>query len=434
MTDPLEQRVRESLERRAERAGGPLPAAPEGLHRRVRGRQSGVLLATLATVGALVAGSVIGLEQLDRSSATLGGDAESTSTGTAGGVTITYPTDWYFEPLDAGPFGAGASLPSSHSVYIPLGGNVSLFALSNYTPSEPFSLLPDAQACTPTAALLAVREEFGVAPGGGTGAEMWPVRLTPPSIAPMPPGCASALVATWSIGRGDVTFHASAFFGPDVSRADRTALIAAFESMSFAPASEATGYPSPTISPGVVQAEMELASGRAAGVPWSLRASRGGADTHLILRFSGASLEASGFDTSGRPLELLAHTFGDAGTSETVVFGAVAREVDSVVPPGFTGDASDAARILSLEAIGAPFDAFVVQLGGAAGSLEAKYGDGKIRVRFRFAGDQPQQPSASGPTEVCTEGPSGGTCSGVAVPGATPPPSPSGGVYGRTTP
>jgi hypothetical protein len=255
MTDPLEQRVRESLEQRADRAGGPPPAVPEGLHRRVRGRQAGVLLATLATVGALVAGSVIGLEQLDRSSPTLGGDAETTSTGTAGGVSITYPAGWYFEPLDAGILGGGSPYgpsPSPAREFVLLGGNVPLFALSNYKPSAHFTLLPEAQACTPTAALLEVQEEFGVRPGSGSGPETWPVRLTQSPDGLMPPGCSSALLATWRIGDSGASFRANAFLGADVSDADRQELVAAFQSMTFAPASDPSSYPGPTMSPGVV--------------------------------------------------------------------------------------------------------------------------------------------------------------------------------------
>src|SRR5438552_2538069 len=126
MSDTLERRLRETLERRAMDVGTP-PAAPPLVLKRAHRRQARTVMVATVTVAALAIGSFAGIRALTgtrgRSVPVNGG---STKTATVRGVTITYLANWYLERFDQA---TGSSAVAS---------SAPLFALANFTPSVPF--------------------------------------------------------------------------------------------------------------------------------------------------------------------------------------------------------------------------------------------------------------------------------------------------------
>jgi hypothetical protein len=310
MSDTLERRLRESMERRA----GDLevfPAVPPSVMRRARRRQA--LVAALAGVAAaaVITASVIGVRAafLDRGQGR--GPAGAGATRTVRGVTVTVPTGWYFENVASRAAGTG------------------LFIVANYSPAVPLVDVPDDRVCRPTAAVLAVQETFRVVPGSML-AHRWPTELRP--AQPTVRGCGGTESASWTVaGR---SFQASALFGRHVSAQDRATLLQVFATMRFGPST--SGPPSlPVASPsGTV-----IAQGSTAGVHWILTANtnRDGSVT-LEVTMPGQGFGIGVPRGPGGQTPIMSPQsipLGNGAGAKVLLFGFVSRRVSSVhVEPG----------------------------------------------------------------------------------------------------
>jgi hypothetical protein len=177
-----------------------------------------------------------------------------------------------------------------------------------------------------TPAFLMTVQEQSLALTGPSAAQ-WPVELEPLAIEsaggdPVESGESGCypgwefLRAGWTAeGR---TFEARVGFAPDATDEDRKAVTTAFESMTFAPPSEASQ-------------SAVLATGTAGGEDWQVIASRE-ADG-LVLSLQGTTFGAgtSVLDPAHRELQLLDHVFGGGAGSERVVFAAVPAGVVRIV-------------------------------------------------------------------------------------------------------
>jgi hypothetical protein len=213
MSETLEERLRESMERQA--ANLPVPAAaPPGVVRRARRRQ--VLLGVVGGVATVlvVVASFLGVRELWVGTGQRVGGYE-TETSTVNGVTVSYPVGWHFENTLGQSRGSGM-----------------LFILGNYTPPGSFLFVPDNRVCRPTAALLAVQETIT---NGGVLPPAWPVELRPNPASPAK-NCGAADTVRW-MAHGRL-FQAYVLFGREVSARDHAALEDAFSSMEFGPATE----------------------------------------------------------------------------------------------------------------------------------------------------------------------------------------------------
>jgi hypothetical protein len=257
MTSDMERELRELLREKA----GEAPtatfdssgAAPQEVLRRGRRRQVGTVLGSAAIVLVLVVGSVAGLN------AVLRGEEDPFTTGdydvfertaTIEAFTVTSPSSWYLVnewPLSmqmavgsgsssgactAAPPGAGQPSPvctsSEPSVqFEPLPHGLPMFQLSNA------DMGLDAVSCgqdlTADAAVLYVGLDYQRAIFGAKDPSIgpWPVGLEEPEAAGGP--CGAGRYATFSVN-GE-PFFAWVGFGDDVTDADRSAVLAAYESM-----------------------------------------------------------------------------------------------------------------------------------------------------------------------------------------------------------
>ena len=301
MSETMESRLKEAMERRADDV--PVPtSAPARVLRRTRRRQVGV--AVVAGVAAILLGigSFVALREVWHTGTTPGGTAVTTRT--VDGVTVTYPSGWDFENAMAGTRGSA------------------LFIVANYTPSVPFVSLEDRTVCTPTAAVMALQDHSLL--GGGSNYPLWPVTLRPGGTRV--PGCARSLVAKWR-GAGR-SFGAAVLFGRDVSSRDEAALLGVFRSLRFGPATAR-----PTGGGDLIINGTPVARGTTAGQAWvvSVEGSGGGLSVSAETGGQGVGIGVAQSPT-GRlaPLSVSALPLGRGPGVPHVAFGLVSASVSSV--------------------------------------------------------------------------------------------------------
>jgi hypothetical protein len=397
MTDTLERRLRESLERH----GGdirPAPVAPAGLRRRVRRRQVGGVLAGVLALSVAAAGVVAGLQLVGPNDRGTPGGSEQLRSETVRGVTVSYPSAWYIEAADEGDeTGPGRQAP--------------VFALSNIEPKASLLSGDGHVHCTPTTVLVGVVEDGYQGPKPvDAGYPAWPVSMARDAAVPGD-GCGEWWSARWSVATR--TFQGTVRLGTESIAADRRAAFAAFSSLSFDAEPSAT-----PASPEA--ASLQIGTGTSAGIYWSLTATPGDGGVTLELSFEGGSLSGAGFDASPS-VQLLAHRFGpaDALRGETVVFGVVPPGTQTVRLAGSTGDIIDAGTIVSLADLGVPFDAFFLPSSSPEGAVEV-IDASESRLEPEPFSSGIQRASPDGPQEVCTESPGAGSCHGVAAASVLP--------------
>jgi hypothetical protein len=223
----LDNHLREMF-RRHEADLAPGIRVPPNLARRTRGRQIGTALGSIALVVALGVGTLVGVRSLsgDEDSRRLGGNGR-THTTTINGITITYPRTWFAaDPVDVGlePGGAARTLPSL------------MLVLTSEDPGTSGALgCPGLAADGSQGHLLMTIQETPLALTG-EGATPWPVPLQPLDVGA--DSGDNACYPDWMFLRSSWTdagrsFEARLGIGRNVSETDRTALMDAYESMTF---------------------------------------------------------------------------------------------------------------------------------------------------------------------------------------------------------
>jgi hypothetical protein len=300
----LERDLRRVLDEDARRVPTPI-SAPDGLRRSVRRRQAvfgGLVgLSALAIVAGIVAGATT---LLPVGSSRPAGEG-STTTGTLNGITITYPQAWsLIDPDEAGLNGS----PQMLEPPLPR----MMLALAPTDPGQMFGC--PGQTGGAATFLMTVQEEPLALDGPSSGP--WPVGLRPMNVGAFESGCYpdwDFLRAGWTAsGR---TFETRVGLSPDANEDERDALLAAFASMTFAPADEA-----PT--------SVVLTTGTAGGEEWDLIAARQVDGLSLTLNAESFGTGSGGYhDSTSDELILTSHVFGDGAAAERVVFGAVPEAV-----------------------------------------------------------------------------------------------------------
>ena len=259
MTTDMERELRELFREKAGEApvatfNAPT-AAPQEVLRRGRRHQVGTVLGSAAIVLGLIVGSVAGLN------AVLRGEEEPFRTGeyhvfqrtaTIEAFTVTSPSNWYLvnewplsmqtavtgsasatgECTAAAP-GVGQPSPvctnTTESVQVePLPHGLPMFQLSNVDMG--LSTVACGQDLPTNAAVLYMGLDYGRAIFGAKDPSIgtWPVELREPEAAGGP--CGAGRYATFSVN-GE-PFFAWVGFGDDVTDADRSTVLAAYESMT----------------------------------------------------------------------------------------------------------------------------------------------------------------------------------------------------------
>jgi hypothetical protein len=203
--DDLVTELREMFRRRE----GDLPwtlEPPQGLRARVRRRQAGTVLLTVAIAGTVAGGLLAGRAALDGSGTYVPADHGELRTAYVPGLAVSYPEDWrlavHVEDEGRGP-------------------TTTVLANFELDPADPdpcSALPPDGVALLVTS------------PAPGRAPSPWPVQLR---IEPAPPRCPGADGGiAWRTDDG-WTYAARAVAGPQASEADRTSLIRAFANLRF---------------------------------------------------------------------------------------------------------------------------------------------------------------------------------------------------------
>ena len=334
----LERDLRELLHDDAHRVTTP-SEAPNGLGASARRRQASVAALVGGTALALVAAIVAGATYLLPAERVVPA-VEPVTSGTLNGITITYPRDWVLIDPDA----AGLNGPDPTTVVVPR----LILALAPTDPGDAFGCPGLAEGVGP-AFLMTVQEE----PLALTGAASapWPVSLEPMDVGAAESGCYPGWgfqQAAWTAeGR---TFEARVGLAPDVSDADRTALLHAFASMRFE-------------SPAGGTTSAVLASGTAGGQGWELIAGRQAGALTLDLQGETIGSGAGGYDASSKELQVTSAVFGEGEGAEMVIFGAVPTEVVRVeAVPAVGGPAASAETLDVPNEIDPTLDAFVMVL------------------------------------------------------------------------
>jgi hypothetical protein len=299
----LERELRSVLEREA--GDAPAPHETHSALRRTRRRQLRTVAATGLGVAAAVFLALAGFRSL-------GGEPDrlvpASTTLTMNGITITFPETWHLiDPDEAGLNGPDATegLPRM------------ILALSPTDPGDAFGCPGLGQSPGPPPTFLMTVQETPLALAGDP-ARPWPVELEPLEVEASESACYPGWLfsqTAWSAaGR---TFLAAVGIAPEASDEDRTALLAAFESMTFEPVADGS-------------TSVVLATGTAGGEDWELIAT-GGPDG-LVLTVSsansatgtGSAIGVGGPDTTA-PIELHLSSLllGSGEDRDRVVFGAV---------------------------------------------------------------------------------------------------------------
>jgi hypothetical protein len=230
---------------------------------------------------------------------------------------------------------------------------------------------------TPHSFLMTIQEEPLAL--SGAAAAPWPVELGPLGVDAAESGCYPGwefLRAGWTAaGR---TFEARVGFSPEVSDADRDALLDAFASMTFEPVENGS-------------AAAVLDEGEIDGEAWRLIASRDEAGLVLSLETNDGASGIGGFVTGTRDLQFGEMVVGSGDGTGLVVFGAVppgTAEIECPAPAG--------SRTLDVpDAIDDRFEAFLVFVEvGLEIELHAVDAEGNVIASGR-AGSQGNEPTGT---------------------------------------
>lgn len=344
----LERDIRELLDEEVRSA--PQPHERTAAVRRTRRRQGTVIAGGALAAVALVAASLMGLRAIERADDPTFGDQPTVATN-INGITISHPEGWYVvDPDEAGMNGPNPTpdLPKL------------ILAVAPFDPEQLFAC-PGMVDGTPHAFLMTVQEEPLLLSGAPTA--RWPVELEPLGVDAAESGCYPGwefLRAGWTAaGR---TFEGRVGFAPDVSDADRDALLAAFASMTF--------------EPGVDGAtSVVLATGLSGGEVWELIASGGPDGLELSLQGESFGAGIGGLVPSGDRIQMAGQVFGAGSAAERVVFGAVPV---GTVRVGVRMEADDELLIRVIDVpdtIDADVDAFAITVPANRSAVVNAYGD-----------------------------------------------------------
>jgi hypothetical protein len=218
----------------------------------------------------------------------------------------------------------------------------------------------------------------------GDAARPWPVALEPFGADASESACYPGwefLRAGWTAeGR---TFEARVGFAPDVTDADRDALLKAFATMTFSP-----GESGP--------AAVVLENGEIGGETWELIATRemGGGGLVLSLETEDQASGTGGFSPDSPTLQFAEIVVGSGDGARNLLYGAV--------PPGTAAiDCPDPAAVRTFDVpdeIDDRFEAFIVVLDvGLEVELNAVDADGNVIASGRTGSDR-GQPVETPPT------------------------------------
>jgi hypothetical protein len=331
----VEKDIRELLDEEV-RSAPPPHEATATVHR-TRRRQGAVIAGGALAAVALVAASLVGLRALDRADRATFLDRPTVTTS-LNGITISHPESWHVvDPDEAGLNGPEPTpdLPKLVMALSPMGRGELLGCPGMIEGSA-----------APTFLLTIQEQPLALT---GDAARPWPVELESLDLATNDgtagesacyPGW-SFRQATWTAeGR---TFEAAVGLAPDLSDADRDALLDAFASMTFEPIENGS-------------AAAVLDEGKIDGEAWQLIASRDNAGLALSLETNDGAAGIGGFVTGTRDLQFGEMVIGSGDGAGLVVFGAVppgTAEIECPAPAG--------SRTLDVpDAIDDRFEAFLV--------------------------------------------------------------------------
>lgn len=416
----LERDVREALERDAERA--PLVTqAPTDVRRRVRRRQLGTGVMAVATTAAIVAGAVLVISSLPRTTTRPGDESPSgTWTSTVRGITLEYPADWTLVELadevvvNEGPAGPEGSISGE-----------TLLQLSNFDPmahdgillcsNGSWGPLPDGGVLLYVQAL-----EYPRVPGSTP--PVWPVEPgTPLTDAFRPCERAMQHYATWTVDGQVYEAFLGGEAGPDLDR-----LVGIFASMALRPEgidrAEILGADGvPIGGPFYV-----LDSGVTEGQSWNLLAYASSyplvpTRVCIALEVAGAvldpqcDLEAAVAELTGDEMlgmEGTGQLVRSAGTEVFYVWGAVPPAVDELQTRLDSGAATLVSRVPLPPSFDVGFDAVVaVGTRDVSGEIRSIV-DGETRGYFPFIADGPLQIQLPGSARPDAELPEGAVAAG----------------------
>jgi hypothetical protein len=277
--------------------------APEGLSRSAHRRQA-VFVGLVGLAGAVVvAGIVIGATTLlSTQSGPKPAALGPKTTGTLNGVTITYPSSWKLIDPDTAGLNGSPMMGESPLPRVVL-------ALAPTEATETFGCPGQVGGDAASTSLMTIQEEPLAV--GGAAKTPWPVELGPMEIDTSESGCYPGWTferAVWTAsGR---TFDATIGFSPDASDEEHDAMVAAFDSMTFEPPSEAAS-------------SATVASGNAGGTDWILIAGRD-AEVGLTLTLdAGTGGSGTSFRSPPEALHPVGQPLGTGSDREVVAYGAV---------------------------------------------------------------------------------------------------------------
>ena len=369
----LEHDLQEALHEDARRVPTPT-SAPEGLRRSVRRRQAVfgtvVGLSAAAVVAAVVSAAALFLP--------LGPDGvpadQPTTTGSLNGISITHPESWFLIDPDL----AGLNSSSEKSQGLPR----LVLALSPQSSSDLLACPGIVEGEPPTFLMTVQEQPLALA---GDAAAPWPATLEPMDLgAGGAGGCYPGWAfsnATWTAeGR---TFEAVVGLDPDVREADREALFAAFDSMTFAPT---TAGPTSVV----------LATGTAGGEDWELIATRQSDGLGLSIDTETFGTGSGGYRDTIRALHLTTHVFGSGEQAERVVFGAIPADAVRLVGTDAAFEQNEVAILDVPEEIDPDLNAFVVTMDqDIVMAFEALDERGRV-VAAGSVGSEPGEPGSPG--------------------------------------
>jgi hypothetical protein len=361
----LERELRNALDREA--ADTPAPHDAGAAIRRTRRRQAWTIAGSVIAAAALIAIAVVGFGALNDGSGEI---VPASTTEEMNGITITFPDGWTLIDPDA----AGLNGPPTETTPA-----VPRLVLA-LTPFDPGNLLacPGMSADAAHTFLMTVQEQPLAL--SGDAARPWPVALEPFGADASESACYPGwefLRAGWTAeGR---TFEARVGFAPDVTDADRDALLKAFATMTFSP-----GESGP--------AAVVLENGEIGGETWELIATRemGGGGLVLSLETEDQASGTGGFSPDSPTLQFAEIVVGSGDGARNLLYGAV--------PPGTAAiDCPDPAAVRTFDVpdeIDDRFEAFIVVLDvGLEVELNAVDADGNViasgRTGRRGAPDEP---------------------------------------------
>jgi hypothetical protein len=318
MTD-LERRIREVLEDGARSA--PPPGDAHRAVGRTRRRQGLTLAGSLLGVVAVVAATVVGIRTVSELDGGAPAGGPELVTTTINGVSITTPEGWFVtDPPEE--FWYEGDAPPNLRVGVPR----SILAVSPADPGDKAAACPvedDLRRSFLTVQELPLASATELAAG-------WPAPLEPLALESagndlVESGGVSGCYAGWEFRQAGWRaegrrFQAIVAFAPDAPAEERDALVAAFESMRFEPAEDAsTGTATTTV----------IATGTAGGEDWEVVAERP-ADELVLTLLAESGGTGGSFVGASPDLHVLDLVLGEGDTAERIVFGAVPSNVTQV--------------------------------------------------------------------------------------------------------